>query len=302
MEDAGYGFGPIFKKQVEVEVVAGESRSRSTLDLSEPASSYFQSSYPMHPINIDGCLQSGAPSLWLGHRSTVDAVLVPAIIDNVEIYSAQTRPIRGIALSSREFVGVGRFEEAQNYKSEIQVHDSDNGSPLLSVSGLRYHNLETHARLHTARNYTHVVWRLDVTWVSRDTLLPLLPASSCNQRHDNNALPGFHQVLDIVAHKKPTLRIIEVNVDAVGSEILRLDVSMNDALRMDIFETVKELVDEHQHSLEREFATAEVKKIFQTRPQKIKHHSIIFTLRLISVNAWNTDTTRKGSIGISFAF
>ena len=85
-------------------------------------------------------------------------------------------------------------------------------------------------------------------------------------------------------------------------EILRLDVSMNDALGMDIFETVKELVDEHQHSLEREFATAEVKKIFQTRPQKIKHHSIIFTLRLISVDAWNTDTTRKGSIGISFAF
>ena len=49
-------------------------------------------------------------------------------------------------------------------------------------------------------------------------------------------------------------------------EILRLDVSMDDALGMDIFETVEELVDEHQRSLEREFATAEVEKVFQTRP------------------------------------
>ena len=85
-------------------------------------------------------------------------------------------------------------------------------------------------------------------------------------------------------------------------EILRLDVSMNDALGMDIFETVKELVDEHQHSLEREFATAEVEKVFQTRPQKIKHHSIVLTLRLISVDSWNTDTTRKEPIGVGFAF
>ena len=85
-------------------------------------------------------------------------------------------------------------------------------------------------------------------------------------------------------------------------EILRLDVSMDDALGMDIFETVKELVDEHQHSLERELATAEVEKVFQTRPQKIKHHRVIFAFRLISVDLWNTDATRKGSIGISFAF
>ena len=49
-------------------------------------------------------------------------------------------------------------------------------------------------------------------------------------------------------------------------EILRFDVSMNDALEMDIFEMIKELIDEHQHNLEREFATAEVEKIFQTRP------------------------------------
>ena len=58
-------------------------------------------------------------------------------------------------------------------------------------------------------------------------------------------------------------------------EILWLDVLINDALGMDIFETAKELVDDDQHSLERELATAEVEEVFQTRAQKIKHHGII---------------------------
>lgn len=52
-------------------------------------------------------------------------------------------------------------------------------------------------------------------------------------------------------------------------EVLRLDVTMDDALGMDVFETVKELIGEHQHGLEREFAAAVVEKIFQTRPQEI---------------------------------
>lgn len=48
-------------------------------------------------------------------------------------------------------------------------------------------------------------------------------------------------------------------------EVLRLDVTMDDALGMDVFETVKELIGENQHGLEREFAAAVVEKIFQTR-------------------------------------
>ncbi len=64
-------------------------------------------------------------------------------------------------------------------------------------------------------------------------------------------------------------------------EILRLDVSMDDTLGMNVFKTVKELVDEHQYGLQRELAAAEVEKIFQTRSQKIKHHHVILRFSLI---------------------
>lgn len=85
-------------------------------------------------------------------------------------------------------------------------------------------------------------------------------------------------------------------------EIIRLNISMDNVLGMYILETIDELLGEHQHGFKREFAAAEVEKVFQTRAQKIKHHHIILAFGLISVDSWNTGTTRKGSIDVDFLF
>lgn len=85
-------------------------------------------------------------------------------------------------------------------------------------------------------------------------------------------------------------------------EVLRLDVTMNDVLGMDVFETIKKLIGQHQHGLKREFSVAVVEKIFQTRPQEIEHHRVVFTFGLVRVDSWNTSTTGKGLIDVNFAF
>lgn len=77
---------------------------------------------------------------------------------------------------------------------------------------------------------------------------------------------------------------------------------MDDDLEMDISETMNELVGEHQHGLERELATAEIEKVFQTRAQEIHHCGLVFAFEQIGVNAWNTDTARKRSVDIGFSF
>lgn len=84
--------------------------------------------------------------------------------------------------------------------------------------------------------------------------------------------------------------------------VLRLDVSMDDIVGMDILQTTKELVDEHQDCLERKFATAEIEQVFQTRTQEVEYHGVIFALGHIGVHSWNTGTTRKRSVDISFTF
>ena len=84
--------------------------------------------------------------------------------------------------------------------------------------------------------------------------------------------------------------------------VLRLDVSMNDTMGVDILQPTNELVGEHQDCFEGEFATTIVEKVFQTRAQQIEHHGVIFALGRIGVDSWNTSTTRKRSIDVGFAF
>src|SRR5204863_946190 len=100
MHDAGYNFGPLFQKHLEVESVPETRQSRSLVSLAEPPSAWVQSVYPMHPACIDGCFQSVAPSLWNGNRSSINAVLVPAIVDDVVINSRSTQPETGISVTS----------------------------------------------------------------------------------------------------------------------------------------------------------------------------------------------------------
>ena len=84
--------------------------------------------------------------------------------------------------------------------------------------------------------------------------------------------------------------------------ILRLDVSMDDIIGVDILQATNELVGKHQHRFEREFATAKIEKILQTWAQQIKHHGIVFALGHISVNLRNTGTARKRSIQFGLTF
>lgn len=97
----------------------------------------------MHPACIDGCLQTTGPSLWKGNRSHVNAVLVPAVIDDAIISTTSTRFDSGISIACSKYVGVGRPEEPSNYMSDASVYDPTTGSLLFRVSGLRYHKIDT---------------------------------------------------------------------------------------------------------------------------------------------------------------
>lgn len=67
-------------------------------------------------------------------------------------------------------------------------------------------------------------------------------------------------------------------------DIVRFDVSMNYLFRMDVPETVNELVGNHQYCLEREFAPAKVQGIFQTWAEEIKNCKNISILFAVPVD------------------
>ncbi|PMB63557.1 Compactin diketide synthase mokB [Beauveria bassiana] len=202
LADAGYGFGPAFIKHIETESIAGERKSRSYVNLENPVSKWDpQSVYPMHPASMDGCFQTVTPSAVAGIRSSISGILVPAIIDELIISPANTRPAVGLSCTTSEYVGKGRLEDNKNYMSGCTVYDPATGGQLLKLTGLRYNRLDTDDKS-AVQTYTRTSWNPDISF-----LTPL----QCSKLADvENA--GLQRILDLVSHKKPTLKVLEANI------------------------------------------------------------------------------------------
>ena len=204
LADTGYGFGPTFQKQLAVESLSGSRRSRSLVALSEPASAWSpQSLYPMHPVCMDGCFQTVTPSLCAGDKSAIDAVLVPATIDNLVINSMTTRPEVGISVAYSEYTGRGRPEENKSYKSGCSVYDPNTGRLLLQLTGLHYHQLQTGDGRQADHTYNHSVWKPDISFLSQKQL----PYAQIL-----NSPSTLDQYIDLLAHKIPAIKVMEVNL------------------------------------------------------------------------------------------
>ncbi|KAK5992001.1 Highly reducing polyketide synthase [Cladobotryum mycophilum] len=205
MKDAGYNFGPQFQQHLKVEAAIGTLTNRSEVSFQPPTSTWDQSDYPIHPANMDGAFQSVAPSLWEGDRSSINAVLVPAIVDSLTIYPGHKDVQRGISVATSEYLGVGRKESKKNYSSSCKVYSPTDGSVLLELNGLRYHQLETRGDVYSSHPYARVGWKPDVTFVTESQL----------QDHVKDEVKdvALQKVIDLLAHKFPTLQVLEANLD-----------------------------------------------------------------------------------------
>ena len=224
MNDAGYNFGPKFQKQLAVESVSGERTSRSLVSFAEPESKYSQSYYPIHPAVIDGCLQTSAPSLWKGNRSAVNAVLVPAIIDEV-IITSKHHPGTAISDTNSQYVGLGRREESKSYMSNASVYDAKDGSLLFRLSGLRYHKLDTQEDPYAAHTYSRVTWKPDITYLSQEALDKMAEKAAGEENH---IWKTANELIDLVAHKKPNVKVMEANMMRDDSSSAWLNGNISD--------------------------------------------------------------------------
>lgn len=198
------------------------------LAFSDPQSTYIQSSYPIHPVCLDGCLQSGVPSLWQGHRSSIDTALVPAIIDDLIIRSRSTKSEYVIAVSTSEFKGTGNLEEAKSYKTHVSAYDEDSGVQIIQISGLSYNELDTVVHHQGTHTYSQLKWMPDISFLTQKQLLTYFSPQQENTttRHGLSLIWMSHFV-SIAAHKKPNLAVLEVDMTGKSHSIW-LDPSESD--------------------------------------------------------------------------
>ncbi|KAJ5687268.1 hypothetical protein N7536_009887 [Penicillium majusculum] len=226
MADVGYNFGPAFQKHLQVETITGQRKSRSTVSLQPPESSYGQSIYPMHPACIDGCFQTVSPALWGGDRTTVGAVLVPAVISSLVITAQEQSPNEAISVASAHYLGIGRTDTPRNYGTDCSVYNPKDGSLLLEMKGLQFRELETSENERPEHVFTRTSWNADIsTLLSSPTALlqQVLTKNTPEPRDDFNdsEIPTLTKqqdlvqtLVDLVAHKYPKLRVLEVKVGA----------------------------------------------------------------------------------------
>lgn len=195
--------GRAFQKHLRIECTSGQRNSRSIVDLSEPESAYPQSPYPLHPASIDACLQTCAPALWSGNRSSVNAVLIPAIIDDLLVCtpSADSFVAEAVSIASAQYVGVGRPDQTKNYMGNATVYEPDSGEMIFRVKGLRFHKLDMDQDERFSHKYTRLQWAPDADFLSESGLSTWLQTASARD---------VNQVLDLLVHKKPSSKVTEI--------------------------------------------------------------------------------------------
>jgi hypothetical protein len=208
MADNGYMYGTAFQKQLLVESTTGKMQSRSLVSMEPPPSPYGQSHYPIHPACIDGCFQTLAPALWAGDKSTVGAALVPSVLSSIVIAARAEQPTEAISCASGRWLGIGRTDSLRNYGGSCSVYDPNDGSLLLQLKDLVCAELEATEDEGAKHTFTRLAWAPDISMLLSGTGIGIRQYLA-----ENGKTTPVQDLLDLVAHKHPVLRVLEINLN-----------------------------------------------------------------------------------------
>ena len=214
--EIGMEFGPTFQKLIQVEAVNGQRFCRTLVSLSPPKGKYSpQSYYPIHPAALDGCLQTVVPSNASCDRTNVKNVMIPSLIDDFVINKVPTRLHEGRSKATSIYSGRGRLEAERSWVANTSVYDSESGQLVMRITGLNYTKLDVSPKP-DPHTFHCVSWKPDITFLTQDQMLYLTPEKASTK---------LDTVVDLIAHKKPSLKVLEVNLDVTDVSCMWFEAS-----------------------------------------------------------------------------
>ncbi|KAL8918766.1 MAG: hypothetical protein Q9208_007163 [Pyrenodesmia sp. 3 TL-2023] len=201
--EIGMDFGPAFQKLFKVEAVNGQRSCRTSVSLSPAEGKYSpQSYYPIHPAALDGCIQTVLPSNASCDRTNVKSVMIPALIDDFVINRVSANLHEGRSRATSVYSGRGRLDVERSWVANTSVWDLESGQLAMRITGLNYTRLDV-APKHDPHTFHRVSWKPDITHFTQDQMMYLTPEDSSTK---------LDTVIDLIAHKKPALKVLEVNL------------------------------------------------------------------------------------------
>ncbi|KAL8841188.1 MAG: hypothetical protein Q9170_001042 [Blastenia crenularia] len=212
--EIGMEFGPTFQKLLKVEAVNGQRACRTLISLTPAEGKYSpQSYYPIHPAALDGCLQTVVPSNASCDRTNVKNVMIPALIDDFIINKVPSHLHEGRSRATSVYSGRGRLDIEKSWVANTSVWDAESGQLAMRITGLNYIKLDV-APKHDPHTFHSVSWRPDITHLTPDQMMYLTPEQSSTK---------IDTVIDLIAHKKPALKVLEINLHDTGTSTLWFD-------------------------------------------------------------------------------
>lgn len=213
--EAGLDFGPIFQRLTQIEAISGQRSCRTHLSLAPPEGKFSPPSYyPIHPAALDGCFQTPIPANALGERSNVRSVMIPSLIDDLVINKVSINLHEGKAKAESVYSGRGRLDLEKSWLANASVYDTETGELVMRVTGLNYIKLDV-APKPDPHTFHCVSWKPDITFFTQDQMMYLTP------KNDSTELDV---VIDLIAHKKPALKVLEINLDNADATCLWFNV------------------------------------------------------------------------------
>ena len=115
--------------------------------------------------------------------------------------------------------------------------------------------------------------------------------------------------LDMLSCGRVPVRLAQAEIDDMydvgfppepDQEIVRLEVSMQEAPGVQELDPRQHLVDEHEHSLEGELALAVVEEVFEAGAEEVEHHGIVVAFGAVPVDLGNAGTATQNFVEFGF--
>lgn len=257
MNESGLNFGPSFRKLLEVECFDGSEQSRCRVDLTPPESPRQQSNYLLHPACLDACLQSAAPSLFLGRRTHLSNTVVPAFIGSLTVRPRAAHAKEGIASATRAYSGRGSSDNPTSFQSRITLATMPDGLTLLEIDALKLTDLDKASGDRPITSFAQEIWRPDVFFIEQA-----------------KSVLSLQEAVSLVLHRKPTATVVEICLGGHEESSVWLDTISQDQTHR------------HRGRLHYLCDDANRKDVFRSRYSE----NVSYTFRLYDRENWNAET------------
>ncbi|KAF2740098.1 ketoacyl-synt-domain-containing protein [Polyplosphaeria fusca] len=221
---AGLGYGESFAGLSDIR--SDPSRKVATASVKLDTTSHMfagpESDYYIHPAALDMCSQLAIIAVHGGHAQNLRQGYIPIFIDELTVWPSKARETSAKAIVQADFKGL------RGAHAKIQICN-EAGESMVEVGNVRtvaYAGASgVTSSMAQSHPYTRLVWKPDISTLSHDDARKLFPPlnSPDTDGHATSYLQ-FERLLDLLAHRNPSMKILEVSAGNLETTAVTLKV------------------------------------------------------------------------------